>query len=290
MPYQLAIGDRNFSSWSLRIGLIFDHFPLPARITRLWLDAPDFLESLAPFAPSRTVPALRTPEGDLVFDTLAIAETLAERHPDLGLWPTEPAARARARTIVAEMHSGFSTLRNDCPMNLRRAYLGYSPAPALLRDLARIEELWSYAGHGAEGWLFGEYSIADAYFAPVVARIVTYDLPIGADARAYVALHLADPAFRRWRATGLVEQSVHVDCDLDLPERPWPGPAPLAARAITGADPSNPACPFSGKPVAADSLAEIDGRIIGFCNTFCRDEVLRDPLAFPQVAALLAAG
>lgn len=287
MTYQLAIGDRNYSSWSLRSWLLFARFGIAHETMRVHLDSPDFLAELAPFAPSRTVPALRLPDGALVFDTLAIAETLAERHPDLSLWPRESSARARARSIVAEMHSGFDALRTDCPMNLRRAYIGFVPFEAVLRDLARIEALLDHAGFGGGGWLFGDFGIADAFFAPVAARIATYDLPVGPATSAYVAKILADPAFRRWRAIGLVEESVHVDCDLGLPERPWPGPAALPARPVADAVPVNAGCPFSGDPVAPDSLAEVNGTVIGFCNRFCRDKVVADAEAWPEVAAIL---
>ncbi|MFO1105326.1 MAG: glutathione S-transferase [Amaricoccus sp.] len=287
MICQLAVGDRLYSSWSLRAWLIFDKFGIEHAPVRIHLDAPEFLAELAPFAPSRTVPAVRLPDGALVYDTLAIAETLAERYPDRALWPGDPAARARARSITAEMHAGFGPLRNECPMYLRRAYAGFAPSDAVRRDIARIEALWDYAGFGGEGWLFGDYSIADAFFAPVAARIASYDLPVGPAAAAYVAKTLADQAFRRWRAVGLAEMSVHVSCDLDLPDRPWPGPAPLPARAVTDLAPVNQGCPFSGDPVAQDSLAEIDGIVIGFCNPFCRDKVVADAAAWPDVLALL---
>lgn len=290
MTYRLAIGDRNYSSWSLRSWLLFAQFGIAHYTLRLHLDSPGFAAELAPFAPARTVPALRLPDDTLVHDTYAIAETLAERHPDLPLWPTAPGDRARARVLAAEMHSSFAALRSDCPMNLRRAYRGFTPSEAVLRDLSRVEALWDHAGFGGAhtpGWLFGEFGIVDAFYAPVAARIATYDLPVGKSAQAYVARHLATPAFRRWRATGLLEASVHVDCDLALPKRPWPGPTPLPARAVTGMTPINTTCPFSGKPVQPDSLTEITGTVIGFCNTFCRDKVTLDPAAWPEVTALL---
>ncbi len=280
----LVVGDRNYSSWSLRSWLLFEKFGIERETLRVHLDSPEFASELAPFAPARTVPILRLPDGAVVYDTLAIAETLANRYPDLALWPAD--AAPRARSITAEMHAGFSALRNDCPMNLRRAYVGFVPSDPVRADLARIETLWSWAGYGGAGWLFGDYSIADAYFAPVAARIASYDLPVGPEAAAYVALHLADPAFRRWRAMGLVESSVHVDCDLDLPERPWPGPAPLRAAPSDGPA-MNSTCPFSGLPVAPDSIAEIEGTRIGFCNPFCRDKTVADPAAWPAVMALL---
>ncbi len=244
------------------------------------------------FAPARTVPALCLDGGReavLVWDSLAIAETLAERYPDIAFWPPDPAARGLARSLAAEMHAGFGALRSACPMNLRRAVTGFVPSEAVLADLARLEVLWGAArARGAEGsWLFGEYSIADAFFAPVATRIATYDLPVSAEAAAYVATHLSDPLFRQWRAIGLSDPVMQPQYEFDLPARPWPGPAPLPARAISGMTPVNDACPFSGKPVAAYSLAEVAGTVIGFCNTGCRDKVVADPEAWPKAMALL---
>ena len=112
-------------------------------------------------------------------------------------------------------------------MNLRRAYVGFAPDAAVRADLARIEALWALARaeHGAAGpWLFGGYSLADVFFAPVAARVATYGLPMGAAAMDYVAAHLADPAFLAWRAEGLADPFVQAHYDLDLPERAWPGP------------------------------------------------------------------
>lgn len=286
MRYRLAIGDRNYSSWSLRSWLLFERFAIPHDLVRVHLDAPDFLEELQPFAPTRTVPALDL--GDVrIFDTIAIAETLAERYPALALWPADPDQRARARTVVAEMHAGFAALRGDCPMNLRRAYAGFEPSDAVRADLARIEALWAYAGLGQD-WLFGGYSIADAFYAPVAARIATYGLAVGPEAAAYVARTLADPAFRRWRAIGMDEASVHLDCDLDLPARPWPGPEPLPARVVAEGAAVNAACPFSGRAISPAALAEIAGVTIGFCNPFCRDKVVADPEAWPEAMEIVA--
>jgi glutathione S-transferase len=231
LAYVLAIGDRTYSSWSLRGWLMFARFGLPVEVRSARMYTPEFAALLAEFGAARLVPALRIVEDDRSFglwDTLAIAETLAERHPDRGLWPGGPVARALARTLVAEMHAGFGALRSSCPMNLRRAYVGFEPDAAVRADLARIEQLWreARAGFGGAGpWLFGDYCLADVFFAPVATRVATYGLPVGPEAAAYVAAHLADPAFLEWRALGLASPVVHARYDLDLPERPWPGPA-----------------------------------------------------------------
>ena len=228
MTYELFLGDRTYSSWSLRGWLMFEKFGLPYRVHMVGLYDGTMARDMADMAPARLVPAMRTPEGDVVQDTLAIAETLAERHPGAGLWPADRAARALARGMAAEMHSGFAALRAECPMNLAHAYAGFEPSPAVRADLERVELLWSLARtrFGGEGpWLFGAYSVADAFYAPVAARIAGYGLPVDEPARAYVAAHLADPAFRRWRAEGLTRRYDPEPYAMDLAARPWPGEA-----------------------------------------------------------------
>ena len=286
--YDLFIGDRSFSSWSLRGWLMFEKFGLPFRTHMVGLYSGSMAADLEPLAPARLVPVMRTPEGTPVGDTLAMAETLAERHPDAGLWPTDAAARALARWLCAEMHSGFTALRSDCPMQLLHQYRGFKPSDAVLADLARIETLWSLARarHGQSGpWLFGDYTLADAFFAPVAARIAGYGLPVDEAAQAYVETTLSDPAFRRWRALGLTTSYDPMPYALPLETAPWPGPAPLAARAVAKGPSENTACPYSGKPVT-DFLA-LDGRIFGFCNPTCRDKTVNDPEAWPAFIALL---
>lgn len=226
MTYELFLGDRTYSSWSLRGWLMFEKYDLPCRVHMVGLYDGTMAQDMDGMAPARLVPAMRTPEGHVVQDSLAIAETLAERHPEAGLWPASRAARALARGIVAEMHSGFSALRAECPMNLARAYAGFVPSPEVLADLERVELLWSLARQrfGTAGpWLFGAYTVADAFYAPVAARIAGYDLPVGTVTQAYVAAHLADPAFRQWRAEGLTKSYAPEPYAMDLPTRPWPG-------------------------------------------------------------------
>lgn len=225
MSYDLFIGDKAFSSWSLRGWLMFEKFGIEMREHMVGLYSGTMAEDLVPLAPARLVPVMRTQEGVVIGDTLAMAETLAERHPDAGLWPADPAARAMARWLVAEMHSGFTALRGACPMQLLQVYEGFEVSDAVRADLDRIEELWSLARakFGGDGpWLFGEYSLADVFFAPVAMRITGYDLPVSDAARSYVAAHLADPAFRRWRAEGITISYDPVPYAMDLPSRDWP--------------------------------------------------------------------
>lgn len=288
MTYDLILGDYAYSSWSLRGWLLLNRFGLPYRVRVLDFDAEaSVAEQMADLAPARTVPALITPEGAIVSDSLAMAEELATRHPKAGLWPTDPRARATARTLAAEIHSGFGALRGDCPMNLRTAYSGVTPSAAVLADVARIETLWQYARATCAPsgpWLCGGYSAADAFFAPVAARIAGYGLPVSEGARAYVSAHLADPAFRRWRAMGLVRGATLARYAKPYVATEWPGPAPRPARAIESGTPENTACPYSGDPVT--DLLESEGRIFGFCNAFCRDKTAADPDAWPAFTAL----
>jgi glutathione S-transferase len=287
MTYDLVIGDRSYSSWSLRGWLLFDAFGIPVRLHRARLYTPELPELLKSFHPSRTAPTMRTPAGTVVPESLAIAEELASRHPEAGVWPADPEARAVARAVAAEMHAGFVALRSHCPMNLRVSYTDCAPPEAVLADLARLEVIWDWARQatGATGdWLCGAYSAADVFFAPVASRIATYNLPVGPRAAAYVAAHLAHPSFRRWRAMGLVDGADQEFYRRSYPTRPWPGPTPLPTRAVDGVKAENAACPYSGDPVT--HVLELDGRRFGFCNAFCRDKTVADPEAWPAFMAL----
>jgi glutathione S-transferase len=287
MTYDLVIGDRAYSSWSLRGWLLFDAFGLPVKlhVARLYTDELPTL--LKQFHPGKTAPTMRTPDGVVVPETIAIAEELASRHPEAGIWPADPKARAVARVLAAEMHAGFTALRNHCPMNLRVSYEDCAPPQAVLDDLKRLEVIWDWARAetGAKVWLAGEYSAADAFFAPVATRIATYNLPVSDRAMAYVQAHLAHPSFRRWRAMGLVDGADQEFYRRPYPLRPWPGPVPLAARAVEGTKAENAACPYSGKPVS--HVLELQGRRFGFCNAFCRDKTVADPEAWAEIRALL---
>jgi len=281
MTYDLYIGDRSFSSWSLRGWLMFDKFDIPVRTHLVGLYSGTLKQDLAPLKPARFVPVMKTPDGVAIGDTLAMAETLAERHPDAGLWPQDPAARALARWMVAEMHSGFGDLRSDCPMQLLGVIEGFKPSDAVRADLDRIIYLWSIAqekhGAGSGPWLFGDYSLADVFFAPVAARIAGFDLPVSNAARSYVDAHLADLSFRRWRALGLTKTYDPVPYVNGETLLTWPGPTPLSARVAKG--PSiNPTCPYSGDPVT--HFLELDGKVWGFCNPTCRDKTIHDPEAW----------
>lgn len=225
MSYDLYIGDRTFSSWSLRGWLMFEKFGLPFKTHMVGLYAGTMQAELAHLHPARTVPVVQTAQGHVLTDSLAIAETLVEENPGLDLYPRDPAARALARSMTAEMHSGFGALRDACPMMLSFCWDGFEASQAVQADLARIELLWCLARdrHGANGpWLFGEYSLVDVFYAPVAMRITAYDLPVSAQALAYVQLHLDDPAFVRWRELALQETHAPFPYALGLPKKDWP--------------------------------------------------------------------
>jgi glutathione S-transferase len=141
VTYELAIGDHACSTWSLRGWLLFDAFNLPVRTRFARLDTDDLPRVPEHFCPARTVPVMRTPEGTVAAESLASAEELASRHPEAGIWPKDPTARAVARVLAAGMHAGFAALRSHCPMNLRVSYTDCAPPDAVLADLARLETI-----------------------------------------------------------------------------------------------------------------------------------------------------
>ncbi|WP_093027999.1 glutathione S-transferase [Ruegeria marina] len=291
MTYELFIGDRMFSSWSLRGWLMLEKFGIPFRSHMVGLYSGTMALDLASVLPARQVPVLRTPEGCVVGQSLAMAETLAERHPDAGLWPEDPAQRATARWLCAEMVSSFTALRGECPMQLMHCYEGFEPSRNTHGDLARIETLWAHAravSGAASGPLFGRYSLADVFYTPVAARIVGYNLPVSADNRQYCLDLLSDTSVRQWRAMGATVSYDPVPYALDLPTTAWPIGASGAARSVAGGPSLNATCPYSGKPVT--DFLEMDGRIWGFCNRFCRDKTDADPEAWPKFMAMVTTG
>lgn len=202
---RLIIGNKNYSSWSLRPWLLLRHLGLDFEEQQILLDQPDSHAKLRAANPAARVPALR--HGTLlVWDSLAIGEYLCEL-AGKG-WPRASAARAVARSVSAEMHSGFQTLRSTWPMNARAAGRRTEVSAALRRDIARIDELWQdcrrhYGGSGS--WLFGEYSLADAMYAPVVLRFRTYGAEVSDTAQQYMATVVADPPMQEWLAAARAE-------------------------------------------------------------------------------------
>lgn len=211
---QLVIGNKNYSSWSMRPWVLMRQLGLPFDELKLRFDAaPDsaFSRAVAKVSPAGRVPVL-VDDGFSVWDTLAIVEYLHERHPGRGIWPAAPRERARARSLAAEMHAGFGALRSRCPMNIEAA-LGEVGARLwveqadLRADVARIESMWAQALTASGGpFLFGAFGAVDAYYAPVCMRFRTYALPLGDTARAYADRVAAAPGVAAWIADALAEQ------------------------------------------------------------------------------------
>lgn len=218
MSLTLVIGNKNYSSWSMRpwlalraSGIAFDEMLIP-----LYTGAAD-KQRILEVSPAGKVPVLI--DGDVtVWDSLAIIEYAAERFPNARLWPSDRAARALARSVSAEMHSGFATLRNECGMNLHRK-VGPKPlSAAALADIARIERIWTDCRRrdgGAGPFLFGSFSAADAMYAPVVHRFHTYAIEVGPEAKGYMEAMMALPAFQQWTSAGLAETLVIDKFEID---------------------------------------------------------------------------
>lgn len=288
MTYDLYIGDRLFSSWSMRGWLMLEKFGLPYKTHMIGLYSGTMAEDMEPLAPARLVPALRLPDGTVVGESLAMAETLAERHPDAGLWPKDAAARATARWLCSEMVSGFTSLRSECPMQLLHCWEDFVPSAGTLADLERIETLWDHArkvSGASSGPLFGEYSLADVFYTPVAARIIGYGLPVSDKNREYCLGLLSDTPVRQWRAMGLTVQYDPFPYAQELRSKPWPVGGASKAKPLDAGPSINANCPYSGKPVS--DYLELDGNRWGFCNPFCRDKTVADPKAWPKFMALI---
>ena len=199
--YTLLIGNKNYSSWSLRPWLALSVGGIPFKEEKLTLFSPEFSARLAPITPAGTVPVLL--DGDFaIWDSLAICEYVAERHPQARLWPADPKARARARALAAHMHSGFNDLRSVLPMNVEALLPGVDITPAAQQDISRVQAIWqdTRAEYGQGGpFLFGGFTIADAFFAPVVSRFITYGVTAAAGpVREYMDAMLSLPAMQAW--------------------------------------------------------------------------------------------
>ena len=204
----LVIGNRNYSSWSLRPWLVLQSLGEPFEALRIPLDQPDTAERIRRHSPAGRVPVLV--EGDVVvWDAMAIIEHLAETHPEI--WPAAPAARAMARAIAAEMHSGFTALRQELPMNIKAEGRRIEPSPTCEADIARIRAIWQQARDrfGKSGpWLFGAWSAADAMYAPVASRFATCGIELPEALDAYRRTVLDSPAMQDWSALASAESEV----------------------------------------------------------------------------------
>jgi glutathione S-transferase len=203
MKLQLVIGNKNYSSWSMRPWVLLRQAQIPFEEVQLKFDESDGglrVAGIEKFSAAGKVPVLMV-DGEPVWDSLAIAETVAEMHPEKHLWPEDAVARRVARSICAEMHSGFQALRSAMVMNIRSKHPGKGMTPASRKDIERIVSLWTSCRErfgGAGSLLFGRFSIADAFYAPVVTRFQTYAVKLPRVAQEYCETVLALSAVREW--------------------------------------------------------------------------------------------
>ncbi len=206
----LVIANRNYSSWSLRAWLALEATGADFDEVLVPLGRPETEAGILNWSPSGRVPALK--DGELtIWDSLAICEYLAERFPDAGLWPANPRVRATARSVTAEMHSSFMAVRGNMPMNMRASYPGAGRGPGVDEDVERITSVWESCRRdfGAGGdFLFGGFTIADAFFAPIVSRFRTYGVHVDGVAGAYADAVWDWPAMQDWAAGARAEEMV----------------------------------------------------------------------------------
>ena len=219
MALRLIIGNKNYSSWSMRPWLAMKVAGIPFEEEVISLDASDFKERVGAVSDSGKVPALIDGSARL-WESLAILEYLAENFPGAKLWPENPAARAKARVIAAEMHAGFAALRRHLPMNMRRPVVPRELNAETQKNVQRIETIWTNCRteFGSDGpFLFGRFGAADAMYAPVVSRFYTYDVAVSAQSRAYMQAIMDLRAWDEWRAAALDEAWILPEDEVDWP-------------------------------------------------------------------------
>lgn len=219
MSLTLVIGNKNYSSWSLRPWIAMKVAGIPFEEIQIPLYEPGSRERMLEYSPAGKVPILI--DGDEhVWESLAILEHLAERFPEARLWPSDRRARSHARAVASEMHGGFQPLRQNCTMNLWLPVKARPQPPEVLANVARIEQMWAdcRARFGQSGpFLFGAFGAADAMYAPVVARFNTYGLPVSAKTRAYMDAVMALPAWREWYDAAMQETWIMQHNEPDWP-------------------------------------------------------------------------
>jgi glutathione S-transferase len=219
MTLKLIIGNKNYSSWSLRPWIAMKVAGIAFEEEVISLDAPDFKARVGKVSGTGKVPAL-VDGGIHVWESLAILEYLAEKFPAAGLWPADPSARAEARAIAAEMHAGFAAMRRHLPMNVWRPVKRRELTPEVEANVGRIEAVWTGCRRrfGAGGpFLFGGFGAADAMYAPVVSRFHTYAVAVPPVARAYMDAVMALPAWGEWRSAAIKEPWVLPEDEVDWP-------------------------------------------------------------------------
>lgn len=220
MALSLVIGNKNYSSWSMRPWIAMKATGIPFTEEVISLHAGDFKERVLKVSGTGKVPVLS--DGDVhVWESLAIIEYLAERFPDLGLWPTDPVARGHARAVATEMHGGFIPMRRHLPMNMWRPIIPRELPDDVVANVRRIEDIWTdcRTRFGKDGpFLFGRFGAADAMYAPVVSRFHTYAVNVGAVARDYMNAMMALPAWIEWHAAAVKEPWVLPEDEVDWPK------------------------------------------------------------------------
>ncbi len=207
----LIIGNQNYSSWSMRPWVAMTHFGIVFKETKVELFTPVFSEQMSHYSSAKTVPVLITENG-VVTDSLSILETLADSHPQM--WPSDPALKIMARNAVSRMHSSFFDMRGEMPMNCRANQRLLDITVACRSDIDKVEALWAECIAKAalvgqnQGYLLGEFSIADAFFAPVVVRLRGYKVAVNASTQAYMETMLSTPAVIAWISTGVEETTI----------------------------------------------------------------------------------
>lgn len=211
---KLVIGNKNYSSWSMRPWVAMTAFDIPFEEIKVLLQHPETSSSIARYSAAGRVPVLVDGQ-TAVWDSLAICEYLAEQFPEKNMWPRDVASRAMARSICAEMHSGFTGMRSAMWMNIRASFPGKGRTAGAQADIGRISEIWEncLARSGPQQFLFGDFSIADAYFAPVVMRFRTYAVSLAPALQAYADRVAAHPAVAQWIAEALAEPEKLPDYD-----------------------------------------------------------------------------
>ena len=217
MALTLIIGNKNYSSWSFRPWIAMKTAGIAFTEQVISLDDPEFKSTLLGFSPAGKVPVLL--DDDIhVWESLAILDHVAERYPAPNLWPQDSRTRTHARTIACEMHAGFAPLRRHCPMNFWRPVQRRELPDPVVADVRRIDAMWAACIERYGGpFLFGRFTAADAMYAPVVSRFHTYDVAVGAAARAYIGAVMALPAWDEWQRAAIAEPWVLPHVEVDWP-------------------------------------------------------------------------
>lgn len=220
MALKLIIGNKKYSSWSLRPWIAMTVAGIPFEERVIPFESDEFKRDVGDVSGTGKVPVLI--DGDIkIWESLAILEYLAEKFPAAGLWPKDVAARAHARVVANEMHAGFQAMRNHLPTNFARRVIKRELTPDVVANVKRIEALWAdcRARFGKGGpFLFGAFGAADAMYAPVVSRFNTYDVDVGRESRAYMDAVMALPAWQQWVAAGIKEPWLFAEDEVDWPQ------------------------------------------------------------------------